>query len=68
MERGYTESPEEIFVECQNELVNAPPWSTSMAIAQFPEIRPSGNLRGKKGEPVLKIVELELWQSLPPQT
>lgn len=39
---------------------------TSMPIAQFPEIRPSGNLRGKKGEPVLKTVELELRKSIPP--
>lgn len=41
---------------------------TSMAMAQSPEIRPSGNLRGKKGEPVLKTVELEFSKSIPPNS
>lgn len=38
---------------------------TSMQAAQFPEIRPSGNLRGETGEWMLEPAEPELWWPLP---
>jgi len=38
---------------------------TSMQAAQFPEIRPSGTLRGETGGWILEPAEPELWQPCP---